>query len=257
MVDAHDDLATAKRPFRVIACMAVQGRHPLLELTIKRLYQKNDVYRVICTGDRSDREVCERAGAVFIPFQNNPLGAKWNRAFQESEKFDPDACLFVGSSDWLSDNWIHKMKIHVERFDLAGKLDMYLLDIGDENRACYWPGYDKRRKNETIGIGRLLSRRMLDRIHFKPFEDRLNNSLDYSMQVSVMRLAGSLQVVKDDSMKSLSISTNVWSNKHIFTQHYNGILKSEKITQVQEFINNNFPEANQLCESLKATSVKA
>src|SRR5688572_7366782 len=111
MVDANDDLATAKPPFRVAACLAVQGRLPLLRYTIKRLFEKNKVDRVICSGDQpEDRKLCESLGAIWVQARNNPLGNKWNKSFQEAAKYNPDACVFVGSSDWISDNWIPFMK---------------------------------------------------------------------------------------------------------------------------------------------------
>jgi hypothetical protein len=257
MVDPWDDMALAKAPFKVVACMPVRGRRPLLKLTIQRLYRKNGVYKVICSGDNiEDKKVCEAAGAAWVTYPNTPLGAKWNAAFIKAKEYNPDACLFVGSSDWISDNWITELRPLLSQFDMIGTYGCHFIHLGnDGNRLCYWPGYTNGRKGESIGIGRLLSRQLIDRLQFKPFEDRLPNSLDHSMQVRCTLHAGRSHVVSNNLIKSVSISTDLWDNKHKFDDHWSNRLPSIKIAEVDHWIQNNFPEAKTLCESLKDTSV--
>ena len=256
MIDAHDDLATAKRPYRVVACMAVKGRRPLLKYTIERLYKKNGVYKVVCAGDDpGDHKVCEEAGAVWMEINNHPLGRKWNRAFEWAAKFDPDACLFVGSSDWLSDNWIPVMRPYLDRSDLIGTAGMYLVHLAEEKLMCHWPGYTNHRRGESIGIGRMINRMLLDRLQFKPFNDAMPSSLDGSMIQNCTRHAARIQLVDRSELKSLSISTNLWGNMHNFFDHYGGKLPSEKMYEIDNWLENNFPEALKVCESLKDMSV--
>ena len=90
----------------IVAVMAVRGRLPLLKYTVQRLLQKNGCMAVVCVGDSDDEQrVCQEAGAHFVFHDNEPLGAKWNAGFIYAQKLNPKGCLFVGSSDWLSDNW--------------------------------------------------------------------------------------------------------------------------------------------------------
>lgn len=255
MVDAYDDLATAREPFKVVACIPVFGRGPLVEQTIKRLYNKNGVYRVICAGSEpEDRQICEKTGAIWIQHRNQPLGAKWNAAFKEAKKYNPDACLFVGSSDWLSDNWLPVMIPYLSNYDLIGVPGCHFLHLCDEPLLCHWKGYTNGRDGESIGIGRLLSRQLLERIHYEPFKPELNNSLDSSMQQTCSRHAARIHLVDSHKIKAVSISTNEWANKHQFSDHYLGRLPSEKIKDVDNFIQSYFPEAKTVCESLKGTS---
>jgi hypothetical protein len=259
MIDFDDDLGTAVKPFKVLAVIPVLGRLPLLKFTIERLYRKNHIYKVICVGSSKDeRQLCESLGALWVDYKNVPLAEKWNRGFQETKQYDPDACVFVGSSDWISDNWIAEMKPHLQQYDLIGTHGCHFLHLGNkENQLCYWPGYHKQRKGESIGIGRLLSRSLLDKLHFKPFNDQLHNSLDGSMQQRSSEVAGRLHVVGTHLIKSVSISTDLWENKHKFSEHWTNLLPSQKIEDVDNWIEINFPEAKILCESLKVTSVKA
>lgn len=247
MIDPFDDLATAKTPYKVVACVAVRGRLPLLEHTITRLYRKNDVYRVICVGDGHDEQkVCEKAGAVWVQYRNTPLGDKWNQAFRAAKSYDPDAVLFVGSSDFIEDRWIDTMRPHVENYGFAGAKGCYFIDLGATQRLVWWPGYAESRRSrdrddETIGIGRMLSRELMNRLKWEPFEARLDSSLDSSMKKRAAAVG--FKDVMIPGLKALSISTDQWPNKHQFEQHWNGVLPSQRIEDVDTLLKQ-FPEIN-------------
>lgn len=245
MVDVNDDLAGAKKPFKVVACMPVFGRRPLLKHTIERLYRKNGVYKVICSGDQAeDKKVCEDAGAVWVPHANKPLGAKWNAAFVAAKEFKPDACLFVGSSDWLSDNWCIELAPYMQQYDMVGTLGCHFADISDTNRVVYWPGYEGKRAWESIGIGRLLSHRVLEKLNWKPFSDVIDSGLDGSMSEKIEKVGGiASHTLDSDKIKSVSISTGQWINKHKFNDHWNNVMKSIKLSEPDKFLFDYFPEA--------------
>lgn len=241
MIDPSDDLGTAKAPTKVVACIPVFGRLPLLHHTITRLLKKNHVDHVICVGGNEERYTCEKAGAHFILHQNKPLGKKWNTAFQEAKQFKPDACLFVGSSDFISDNWVPTLIKHTDKHDLIGLPGCYFVDISPIcYRLLYWSGYVGRRAGESIGIGRLITSRFLSKIDWKPFDDHIDNSLDFSMYRRVM--AENRLLVDTKEVCSLSISTSFWQNKHDFYQHWNGQLKSDIIENPEHWLKDNFPE---------------
>jgi hypothetical protein len=254
--EVNDDLATANPPFNVIAVVPVHGRVPLLKHTIERLLNKNGCYKVICIGDGlEEKQLCESLGAVWVPHQNKPLGAKWNAGFKRAKDFNPDACLYVGSSDWLCNYWITLMKPHLDSYEMVGTPGCYFLDIGNELRLVKWDGYTGARADETIGIGRLLSKKLLDKLGWEPFDGTKDNSLDRNMKDRARALGFEDHMVKDDRLKACSISTNKWKNKHVFEMHWGNILPSTKIEGVTDFTSHYFPEANILCESLKGTLV--
>lgn len=249
-----DDLGTCcnkHNKMKVIACIPVFGRLPLLKHTIERLYKKNGVYKVICTGELHEKKFCEALGAEFHVMPNKPLGRKWNKAFKEAEKHSPDACLFVGSSDWLSDNWLDEMTPHIRNFDMIGTLGCHFLDIREQMRLVYWCGYEGLRAWESIGIGRLLGVSILKKLNWQPFEDHIDNGLDGSMSRRIERVGGvSSHSVVSDKVKSVSISTSMWANKHRFEQHWSNELKSDKVHGASTWVAENFPEAlelNELC----------
>jgi len=201
---------------KVFAVIPVFGRQLLLPYTIGRLYNKNKVDHVICVGSEAERAVCEKAGAQYM-IAPNVLGLKWNNGFEEAGKQGAEVILFVGSSDWLSDNWLDLLP-YMETYDMIGKLDFNMVHFTQGRiLLCNWPGYPlgNSRHGEAIGIGRILRAEVLKKFNWRPFRDNANESMDYQMLQSVKNNGGKLHTITED-VQSLSISTDLWVNKHRF-----------------------------------------
>lgn len=196
----------------------VHGRLPLLQRTIKRLYFNNGVSHIICVGDTDEeRRLCHHMGAEFLKHDNKPLGKKWNTGFLKAKESNPDAVVYVGSSDWISDNWLPVLLPLVEEHDIIGKTDFNMLHIGEETKLAHWPHYPlgSGRENESIGIGRLLSRDFLERINWTPFDDYLNMSMDFSMwKKFTNNCKGGQLLFNSVEVQSLAISCDSWDNMH-------------------------------------------
>lgn len=229
----------------IVAVIACHGRLPLLRRTIDRLYQKNGVRAVICVGGDAEEFTCKQAGAFFVRHENRPLGKKWNAGFLRAQKFNPEAVLFVGSSDWLSDNWLNVAMPFVNEYDIIGKTDFYMLDVPKEGsiRSAFWVGYGAgARENEPIGIGRVVSARMMDKMNWQPFDDNRNNSMDWMMYQKTLQLGGAVKLIEGSEIKSLSISTDAWPNMHKFEDHWNDKVPSKSVRLSPEWVNDEFPE---------------
>jgi hypothetical protein len=247
---------------QIIAVMPVNGRLPLVRFTIERLLKRNGVGRVICIGGIEEKATCEKAGAEFIIHANKPLGAKWNAGFLKAKEYRPAGCLFVGSSDWLSDNWIPALAPLLDDYDMVGTPGCHFLDISKNGqytnhyKVCQWMGYSTDRKGESIGIGRLLSARVLDRIGWKPFADTADASMDHWMVTKVNKAGGKALTIDNKQVISLSISTDRWINKHRFKDHEKGALKNESIminqSRVKGWLETNFPEATKIFLGVKS-----
>lgn len=252
MIDPNDDLAYTKKPFKVVAVIPVHERLELLPLTIGRLYKKNDLYKVICVGDGiKEKAICIEAGAIWVNHQNKPLGAKWNSGFRAARDLKPDAILFVGSSDWVCNDWVTIMEPYLNQHQIVGVPGCYFMDVHDQIRVVNWKGYVGNRATETIGIGRMISAKLLDKIDWKPFDDLKDNSMDRAMKDKCAALGVNDFFVRDERLKCVSISTHKWLNKHVFNHHWNNLIPSEKMFDPQDFINQYFPEANTLFDAIK------
>jgi hypothetical protein len=219
---------------KVVAVIPVHGRLPLLQFTIQRLILKNKVHKVICLGDCEDEAVCcEQAGAQFIWHKNKPIGRKLNAGFRIAKDYNPDAVSFIGSSDWLCDEWFNICEPFLE-FDLMGKFDSNMAHISNGSiTVIHWTGYKTGtgREIEPIGIGRILTSKVLERLNWQPFDDYLNNSLDYSMYLTLRALknpVGSCYIYNSPELQSLSVSCDNWSNMHSFTKESNDSILYQK-----------------------------
>ena len=235
----------------IVAPIPVYGRRPLLKYTIQRLQDAG--VHVICIGhDREDQDLCQSFGADWITHDNEPLGAKWNAGFLAAKKLNAEGVLFCGSSDWISKSYIEEARKHLAEYDMIGKLGCHFTDLGQHIRTVNWHGYGKGpRSYEPIGIGRMLSARILSKMNWQPFNKRLSSGLDWSMWLKTIHADGSVGILEDPELKLLSISTQKWDNKHKFQDHWTGPLKSERLgnTDEAEFFKD-FPEIYLLHEEL-------
>jgi hypothetical protein len=209
---------------RIIAVIPVYGREPLLRYTIRRLYNKNKLYKVICVGyTENEKDVVLQEKGIWVSHENKPLGKKWNTGFKIAQIYNPDAILFVGSSDWISSDWTNIAYTYMidKNIGIVGKNRFDMIDINNNIKSCYWLGYpeNNERYKETIGIGRLINKSFLDSINFEPFDNYFDNSMDYCMYKKCINNKFKIKILENDSI-FLSISCSKWENKHQFNNHY-------------------------------------
>ena len=213
----------------VTAPIPVFGRFPLVRLTISRLKMQG-VIPIVMGHEGEAEEIAKEMDVEFIHIGNHPLGNKWNAGFAASRYYKADAVMFMGSSDWCSDDYVESIKLHIKDFGMLGMLGCHFADVSDDIRLVHWKGYGPgQRYQEPIGIGRVLRADFLNEINWRPFDPRLNAGLDWSMWLKANRTKQDIGILPDDGqIKLLSISTNKWINKHKFTDHWSGALKSER-----------------------------
>jgi len=229
----------------VTAPIPVFGRFPLVRLTISRL-KRQGVIPIVMGHEREAEEIAKEMDIEFIHIDNHPLGNKWNAGFAASRYYKADAVMFMGSSDWCSDDYVESIKLHIKDFGMLGMLGCHFADVSDDIRLVHWKGYGPgQRYQEPIGIGRVLRADFLNEINWRPFDPRLNAGLDWSMWLKANKANQDIGILPDDGqIKLLSISTNKWINKHKFTDHWSGALKSERCDV--SLIENGFNELKEL-----------
>lgn len=227
----------------------MHGRIPLVKATVKRLLNKNHVSHVICVGSEpEERRACHESGAEFVKHDNKPLGKKWNYGFRAAKSYNPDFVVYVGSSDWLSDNWLPVMIPFAEEHGLAGKLDFNLLHISSSSyEVAWWRGYraGSGRENEPIGIGRVISSKLLDTIGWKPFDDDAADGMDRAMWYKISGKTMPL-IFNHPEIQSLSISCELWSNMHT-----EDISSASPYREPWWWLDMWFPEATKLISELQ------
>lgn len=230
---------------KLTAPIPVFGRFPLVRLTISRL-KRQGVIPIILGHEREAMDIAKQMNVEFISIDNDPLGYKWNKGFQASKNYQADGVMFMGSSDWCSDDYVDSVRLHLKDFGMIGMLGCHFADVSQSIRLVHWKGYGKgQRYQEPIGIGRVLRADFLEKINWTPFNPQLSSGLDWSMWLQAIKNDQDIGILPDDGqIKLLSISTNKWSNKHKFEDHWTGALKSERCDV--SLIDNGFSELIQL-----------
>jgi hypothetical protein len=137
--------------------------------------------RVIVVGSEGarSRKMVEEKGFEYIECDNDPLGFKMNKTTLAAKGSDYVICM--GSDDVFCDRlWNELSKLMDKGHDIIGLEDLYAYDLNTRN-AIYWAGYADERKGATTGVGRCLSKRVMESLNWKCWENNINKGLDSSM----------------------------------------------------------------------------
>ncbi len=152
-------------------------------------------------GDAS-RKLCEDCGFDYFEYANQPLSAKWEYGINRCADYDPDGVIIVGSDDLISQNLIEFYDSQLKNnMVFCGLKDGYFFDVSQES-LILWTGYslqtDPTRVGETIGMGRCLSRVLLDKLGFSIWKGLdINRGLDGAMSQKLFQLG--LQILDYDN----------------------------------------------------------
>ncbi|MEI2423148.1 tetratricopeptide repeat protein [Arthrospira platensis SPKY2] len=139
------------------------------------------------------RSLCQECGFDYLEYPNEPLSAKWEYGLNRCADYDPDAVITVGSDDIISQNLIEFYAGQIQDgLVFCGLKDGYFLDLMNK-KLYWWVGYgdrvDYKRVGETIGMGRCLSRTLLDKLGFSIWKGLdINRGLDGAMTARLREL---------------------------------------------------------------------
>ena len=169
---------------------AIWKRKALTEIFLSSLqrYEKDYGIRSAIAGSEGvqSREMCLDYGMAYVEAPNDPLSDKFNKAAQLADAcFSPDAFLVLGSDDFIDDALIKRyLKAHEEGIDIVGIKDCYFYNA-NSRRAAYWCGYTNFRKGETVGMARMLSKKVFNALHSDLWPSGMNSGLDYTMMTKI------------------------------------------------------------------------
>jgi hypothetical protein len=234
---------------RIVAVMPVSGREELFPLTIKRLKQQKDVdMTVVVVCDPDDFELAydtKEADRVLVG-EWNTLGQKWQDGIFEAALFDPDAMMIVGSGNWFTNGWAKTLFPYLDDYDMVGSEAMYVYQIRQNDQIMiHWNGYhNNARKGDMLGAGRLLSRKILDKVDWQIYNTSLNRGLDWSMS-KILRLHGAktLTLPAGDEY-IMKVGSYKWKNINSFRVLW-GSPNARKVDKPEEILRD-FPEINEL-----------
>ena len=152
---------------------------------------------------RISQSICEEYGAHYIEYPNKPLSDKWQAGLYHARSFDFDAFVVLGSDDFICEDTFRFYSSQVSKGALfLGFQDCFLHDFSTK-KTILWKGYgaagvqqsQPHRVGETIGLGRVLRRELLEFMDFDLWKGMsANKSLDGIMKNKIIEKTGFLSV---------------------------------------------------------------
>lgn len=117
---------------------------------------------------------------TFLEHVNQPLSEKLCFGMQHLGTLGVDAVLSMGSDDFVGEHSIRFVAAQIQAgYDIVGVKDFYFWNAQKGMR--WWGGYKGRRAGETVGAGRSLSARLLERMDWTPWPGKLLCGMDGAM----------------------------------------------------------------------------
>lgn len=223
-----DPIPTNKR-LKIGIVTAVWKRPEIFHLFAKGIKQLErtindvDIITIVAGSEgMASREMAESYGFIYVEKPNDPLASKHNETTLKAGRIGCDYVFCLGSDDVIHPDLFRQYIQYMQMgYDYIGVLDFYFYDTVSK-KSLYWGGYkDEKRKRHTCGAGRAISRRLLEKWNFKPWEDKDSKVLDNSMQTKLRATPHSIKTfsLKEFGLFGLDIksSTNMtpfalWDN---------------------------------------------
>lgn len=185
--EAHDDLGTAQKRLTVCFITGMWQRHRVFEMFAegvkdlqKHFAESLDIQACVSGSEGpTSRDLVKSYGFHYVEAPNSPLSAKMNRPLELARKLSADYCLMLGSDDLIGVKLMSKYLEHMRNgVDFVYLTDCYFFDTVSK-RGLYWGGYMKpNNKGDAAGIGKLISKRLLDKIDWNCFPPGFDRVLD-------------------------------------------------------------------------------
>lgn len=151
-------------------------------------YVELDILAVGSEGEKT-KNLVEAYNFKYVEYKNKPLSEKWQYGIECAREIEFDGLVILGSDDIINvrtmDNYAKLLQQGVLFY---GFYDAYVYNILNRS-MMYYGGYGAsiskmpRRLGETVGLGRMLSRDLLEFIDFDIWKGvKVNSSLDGYMK---------------------------------------------------------------------------
>lgn len=196
------------------------GRVPILEIFcagIERLRRDTGLaIPTVCVGDEDGAELCSENGIYHEVYPNKPLTGKFNRAmYIIRNRYDVDYVMIMGSDNLLSTRTFLAIKEECDKgTDLVGLSEVYFFCCDDVHtgKLIHF------RHTTVLGVGRTISRRVLDAVGWQPWNIERDRAIDTIMLDSVRPYVKTRALLDGYHVFDLKTSFNLnnvnfWSRK--------------------------------------------
>lgn len=226
----------------IISVTATYNRPVILRDTLEILGKIKGLKKRIVVGTlaKEDGVVAQTAGAEYYEFPNNLLGAKWQHGIEQAKKYNPDAILICGSDDWITEGWVDFFYPYINNgWDVVGKSKWYTCNITKNHAGLTEFQYSQ--DLEPIGAGRLISRKLLDKMEWKLYLTNVNSGLDRDARVRAKELGAKI-LIENNCEEHIFCIKSTWPCKNSFESYNNNsFLLKKTIPNGLEVMEKYFP----------------
>jgi len=159
-------------------------------------------------------------GWTYQQFPNRPLSDKWDAGAKLLRTKNVDAMMIFGSDDFLNAEYIEAAADALRKgAKYAMPKSLYFFDA-KEKKAMYCPVIGR------VGGGRALSRNLLDRMHWEPWERGYQRNIDGCMDRRLIDIGHKHPDATIDDIRSLSaliLGIKTGGNLHSFDKMRRGL----------------------------------
>lgn len=208
----------------MIILTCVHLRPEITEIFLANIPTK---YPVIIVGDKDDNNgqvIAQYGNTIYLQAANKPLGKKFNTGLNYLKDKEFEYVFITGSDDIFQPELLDYYETLKGKFDYVGLLDFYFHDF---QATKYCPGFIHDRKGEPHGAGRMISRKILEQLDFKLWDDEINSGLDASMTKRISKLQGIKSYFFSMKKKGFwAVDLKTKNNLHQMGE-YNGIIVTD------------------------------
>ena len=167
-----------------IIITAMHGRPEITRafcMAVQRIYKETGVstLAIITRNDYENIKLCNTHGIAWMESRNEPLGAKWNTALHYLKDVDLSNVIILGSDDIVSTSFID-YQISKGDTDLSAMEDLWFWGLNKKRDGYKTFGHWTSNLCKLLGVGRMVSREVLEKLDWKLWDDDLRSGLDRS-----------------------------------------------------------------------------
>lgn len=162
---------------KLLIYLAIWRRPEITELCLMgisrlRRHPAYDVQALAVISEPEMIHLCELYGIKWVMHENLPLGKKKNAGLVAAQCLDFDYLMEIGSDDLITNELLTQYLEYLDVHDFFGISDAAYIE--SESGECRRLITDK----STYGAGRIISRKVLDALRWRLWNDSLNRGLD-------------------------------------------------------------------------------
>lgn len=234
---------------KITVVMAIHRRKEITIETIKRLKQQSKyINGIVLVGDSNvEKDIAVETQCIYLQTKNQPLGRKWQLGVTKARTIKNHGIMICGSDGWISSNWLQKLTPYLREYDLIGKNRAYIYNI--DTQELLYRGYRKDRAQYPIGSGRIISRRILDKMNWSIFPVNKKSGMDTFSTKKIIRNNGKIFIYPKEDIFIFGLKGNYETiNPFQKTKQSNNMEAFDIPSKILPFIQTKMPN---IYESLK------